>query len=97
LGFGFIGEELDVWTVDVSDENGFISYTDDNGDWVAVAQGVLFTIEDTFSTYGRFEYDHLDETTFAIGGVCNFQDGVSALVEYDDRDEGLRAGLRFTF
>ena len=97
LGFGFIGEELEIWTVDISDESGFISYTDDNGDWTAVAQGVLFTVEDTFSGYGRVEYDHLDETTFAIGGVCEFQEGVSALVEYDDRDEGIRAGLRFTF
>tara|TARA_S200002703_G_scaffold147346_1_gene143132 strand:+ start:33 stop:806 length:774 start_codon:yes stop_codon:yes gene_type:complete len=97
LGFGFIGEDLEIFTLDISDENGFISYTDDNDEWVAVAQGVLFTVEDTFSTYGRVEYDHLDETTFTIGGVCNFQDGCSALLEYDDRDEGLRAGLRFTF
>ena len=36
LGFGFIGEEMEVWTVDISDESGFISYTDDNGDWTAV-------------------------------------------------------------
>jgi hypothetical protein len=97
LGFGFIGEEMDLWTVDLSGDRGFISYTDDNGDWVAVAQGVVFTIEDTFSGYGRVEYDHLDETTFAVGGVCEFQEGVAALVEYDDRDEGIRAGLRFTF
>ena len=97
LGFGFIGEEFDIWTVDISDDNGFISYTDDNGDWTAVAQGVIFTVEDTFSGYGRVEYDHLDETTFAVGGKCEFQDGVSAIVEYDDRDEGIRAGLRFTF
>ena len=97
LGFGFIGEELDVWTVDLSGDDGFISYTDDNGDWTAVAQGAIFTVDDTFTGYGRVEYDHLDETTFAVGGVCEFQEGVSALVEYDDRDEGIRAGLRFTF
>ena len=97
LGFGFIGEELDVWTLDISDEKGFISYTDDNGDWTAVAQGVVFTIEDTFSGYGRVEYDHLDETTFAVGGKCEFRDGVAAIAEYDDRDEGVRFGLRFSF
>ena len=97
LGFGFIGEEFDVWTVDISDEKGFISYTDDNGDWTAVAQGVVFTIEDTFSGYGRVEYDHLDETTYAVGGKCEFRDGVAAIAEYDDRDEGVRFGLRFSF
>lgn len=48
LGFGFVGEDAEIWTVDISGDDGFISYTDDNGEWVAVAQGVLFTIEDTF-------------------------------------------------
>ena len=79
LGFGFIGEELDVWTVDVSGDDGFISYTDDNGDWTAVAQGA-FHRGGYFSGYGQVEYDHLDETTFAVGGVCEFQEGVSALL-----------------
>ena len=97
LGFGFVGEEMDLWTVDISDGYNYLSYTDNNGDWTAVGQSVLFTVEDTFSGYGRVEYDHLDETTFAVGAVCEFQEGVSALVEYDDRDEGVRAGLRFTF
>jgi len=97
LGFGFVGEEMDVWTVDVSSDAGYIAYTDNNGDWVATAEGVVFTVEDTLSGYGRVEYDSFEETTFTVGGVCEFQDGVSALVEYDDRDEGIRAGLRFTF
>ena len=97
LGFGFVGEEMDLWTVDISDGYNYLSYTDNNGDWTAVGQSVLFTVEDTFSGYGRVEYDHLDETTFAVGAVCEFQEGVSALVEYDDRDEGIRAGLRFSF
>ena len=97
LGFGFVGEEMDLWTVDISDGYNYLSYTDNNGDWTAVGQSVLFTTEDSFSGYGRVEYDHLDETTFAVGAVCEFQEGVSALVEYDDRDEGVRAGLRFTF
>ena len=79
LGFGFIGEELDVWTVDVSDEDGFISYTDDNGDLTGCCSR-CFSCEDIPSGYGRVEYDHLDETTFAIGGVCEFQEGVSALL-----------------
>ena len=47
--------------------------------------------------FAGLRMDHLDETTFAVGGKCEFQDGVSAIVEYDDRDEGIRAGLRFTF
>ena len=88
------------WTGNLNDElAGFYrsSYTDDNGDWTAVAQGVVFTIEDTYSGYGRVEYDHLDETTFAVGGKCEFRDGVAAIAEYDDRDEGVRFGLRFSF
>lgn len=97
LGFGFIGEDMDIWTLDISDENGFISYTEENERWLAVAQGVLFTVEDTFDGYGRVEYDDEDETTFVVGGVCEFQDGVSALLEYDDRDEATRFGLRFSF
>jgi hypothetical protein len=97
LGFGFVGEDMDLWTVDVSSDLGFISYTENGDDWVATAQGVLFTVEDTFSGYGQVEFDHLDETTFVVGGKCEFREGVSALVEYDDRDEGIRAGLRFTF
>ena len=96
VGFGFVGEEMDLWTVDISDGNDFISYTDDNGDWTAVAQAVVFST-DTLSGYGRFEYDHLDETNFAVGAICELNEGVSALVEYDDRDEGIRAGFRFAF
>ena len=97
LGFGFVGEEMELWTVDVSWDDGFIAYTDNNGEWTAALESVVFTVEDTFSGYGRVEYDHLEETTFTVGGKCEFRDGVAAIAEYDDRDEGVRFGLRFSF
>jgi hypothetical protein len=97
LGVGFADDNFDLWTADVSWEDGFISYTDDSGDWTACLQTVLIPVGDCFTTYGRVEHDWNEVTEYAIGGKLELKEDVNALVEYDSRDEAVRGGLRFTF
>ena len=96
LGFGFLGEEMDTWTVDISSGNDFIAYTEDNEDWFVTAQAELFEVASS-TGYGRVEYDSDDEVTYALGLASELDEGVQSILEYDDRDEAVRFGIRFSF
>lgn len=97
LGFGFIGEDMDLWTVDFGWGGEYLSYTQLNDDdWIAAGQVKVINTK-TFDVYGRYELDSDDVESYGVGVRCDFSESAAANLEYDDRDESVKFGLTVSF
>lgn len=103
LGFASVGVgvlDSDTWTVDVSQGDSFISYTDVGDEWY----GTLFLAKrdciGDLGFYGRAETGSEFDYGFAVGAT--YQLGTNAFVaaEYDynqNEENSVNVGIRITF